>query len=70
LLQVVDDVLGQRPLAADHFELQIGSLAQDQQLEIEVEVLTQVPLGTALREDTDFRLESAHFESLNIGRGE
>lgn len=67
LLQVIDRILGQRALRIHHIELQIGILTQDQQLKVIIEVLTQIPLRTALSEHSDLGLEPANLEALHIG---
>ena len=65
-VDIVDDVLGERPLPANHIELQIGSPHQHKQLEVLIEITRHVPLAAALREDTQSQLQLALLEPLHV----
>ena len=66
-VDIIDDVLGERPLLRDHIELQIGSPHEHKQLEILIEITGHVPLGAALREDPQSQLQLGLFEPLHVG---
>ena len=66
-VDIVDDVLGERPLLTNHIELQIGTPHQHKQLKILIEITRHLPLSAALREDTQSQLQFGLFEPLNVG---